>query len=72
VTPEKCAKAAALLRELAELFQSEVPEPKKDYYVPPILNPLRPSGDPLCCNCSQQSRGQLTAGWLCPVHGRQF
>lgn len=36
MSPDKAEKVARLLRELAELFQSEAPEPRKDYYIPPI------------------------------------
>ena len=26
----------------------------------------------LQCNCDLRLRGQLTAGWVCPVHGQQW
>lgn len=24
------------------------------------------------CNCSNHTHGDITAGWICPVHGQQF
>ena len=24
------------------------------------------------CNCGGYRRGQLTGGWICPIHGQQF
>ena len=28
--------------------------------------------DAAVCNCAHHTRGQLTAGWKCPIHGQQW
>ena len=37
------------------------------------LRAAQPVAEPvLQCNCDLRLRGQLTAGWVCPVHGQQW
>ena len=63
---------AKKLRELAELIdvaEDVGSSSLRDLPAPGMVDPATQIGG---CNCYRFRRGELTGGWLCPVHGRQF
>ena len=50
-------------------------EARKQYW--PLLEPIEHGGannisDINICNCGDSKSGELTGGWICPVHGQQY
>lgn len=56
------AEIAKRLREIADLIEGSTSAPAT------IFESVQIGG----CSCHRHVKGQLTGGWLCPVHGRQF
>lgn len=66
------ATAEAYQRELkaecAKLRENVALKAAQNPYPPNYLSQLTS----LACNCAANKPGQLTAGWICPIHGQRF